>query len=425
MPENVFVLGLDPRNLETMQALPEFDQLRFHGLLSTEELQEGDIDLPDLLGRAEAVLADFDGTVDAITGYWDFPVSSMVPILCGRHGLPSASLESVVKCEHKYWSRLEQQKVITEHPRFALVELSDEATVPEAVDFPMWVKPVKGFSSELAFRVGDAEEFRRAVAAIKASVGKLGKPFDDILGRLDLPEHIAEAGGRACLAEEAVSGVQLTVEGYVFGGEAHIYGIIDSATYPESASFLFYRYPSRLPASLNDRLADISTRVVRQLGLDSVAFNIEYFWDEETDRLRLLEVNPRHSQSHAKLFEYVDGTPNHQCMVRLALGREPALPAREGPFPVAAKWFLRRFSDGVVTRCPTPDEVAALQRDVEGSAVDIVPGEGDRLSDLVGQDSYSYELADIFLGARSDEEMTARYERCVHALPFEFDDEES
>ena len=46
--------------------------------------------------------------------------------------------------------------------------------------------------------------------------------------------------------------------------------------------------------------------------------------------LHVLEVNPQHSQSHAELFEQVDGVPNHLAMLRLALGRDPELPPRQG-----------------------------------------------------------------------------------------------
>ena len=81
------------------------------------------IPLPDLLAEAQQQVEAFDGPVHAIIGFWDFPVSTMVPMLCERLGLRWASLESVVKCEHKYWSRLEQRRVIDEYPRFGLVDL--------------------------------------------------------------------------------------------------------------------------------------------------------------------------------------------------------------------------------------------------------------------------------------------------------------
>ncbi|WP_181763972.1 ATP-grasp domain-containing protein [Streptomyces albidus (ex Kaewkla and Franco 2022)] len=422
-PENIFVLGLDERNRELLHDLPQLEAYRFHELLGQEELmQDESVPLRSLLEKAESRLNAFDGPIDAIVGYWDFPVSSMVPILCERYGLPSASLESVVKCEDKYWSRLEQQKACDAHPAFGLVDLENPKP-PPGVNFPMWVKPVKAFSSELAFKVEDAEQFDDAIARIREGVGRIGEAFDYVLSMLDLPPDVAEAGGQAaCLAEEEISGQELTVEGYCHDGEVHVYGVIDSVLYPDTSSFLRYQYPSRVPDEIADRLADISSRVIRQIGLNNSTFNIEYFWDPEQDQLNIVEVNPRLSQSHAPLFEYVDGVPNHECLIRLALGRDPQLPYRKGPYKHAAKWFLRHFSDAYVRRVPSGSDISRVEREVPDTIVDITAEEGQRLSDLTLQDSYSYELAAFHIGADDEAGLEEKYQRCLELLPFEFDE---
>ncbi|MFF1957108.1 acetyl-CoA carboxylase biotin carboxylase subunit family protein [Streptomyces sp. NPDC058220] len=419
---NIFVMGLDDLNRETLEHVPGAEQYRFHALLTIEELQNGDIDIPGLLAKAESQLDGFDGTVDAIVGYWDFPVSSLVPILCERYGVRSTSLESIVKCEHKYWSRLEQRKVVSELPGFGIVDLDGTPEVPEGLRFPLWLKPVKSFSSDLAFGVNDEEEFQQAVKEIRAGIGRIGEPFEDVLGHLDIPAEIADVGGQACLAEEALAGVQVAVEGYAFNGEVTLYGVLDSITYPDSACFLRHQYPANLPDEAVRRLTDISERVIRQIGLDSVTFSIEYFYDPETGDINILEINPRHSQSHAEMFEYVDGVPNHHCMLSLALGRDPRMPTGKGSYEVAAKWYYRRFEDGVVRRVPSAEEIERLQADIPGLKIDIVPREGQRLSDMTDQDSYSYELAHLFIGAQSEEELCAKYERCVASMNFEITD---
>ncbi|MGP3999435.1 ATP-grasp domain-containing protein [Streptomyces sp. 8N706] len=413
---------MDETNLDTLRNVPHAAEYQFHPLLSVEELQVGEIPVAELIEKAEAELDAFDGSIDAIVGYWDFPVSTMVPILCKRYGLRSTSLESVVKCEHKYWSRLEQRKVIDEHPRFALVDLEGEADPPADVRFPMWLKPVKSFSSELAFGVEDEKGFRAAVAEIRGGVSRIGRPFEYILDQLVLPPEIAAAGGQACLAEESLTGVQAAVEGYVFDGEVTVYGVLDSINYDDSACFLRHQYPSALPGQVVRRLKDVSERVIRQIGMDSATFSIEYFYDAETDAINLLEINPRHSQSHAEMFEYVDGVPNHHCMISLALGRDPKLPDNKGTYELAAKWYYRRFEDGVVRRRPTAKEVERLEQEIPGLKVDLVPEEGQRLSDMPGQDSYSFELAHIFVGADSEAELREKYDRCVASLRFEFTD---
>ncbi|MGH3841932.1 MAG: hypothetical protein ACRDS0_10870 [Pseudonocardiaceae bacterium] len=111
-------------------------------------------------------------------------------------------------------------------------------------------------------------------------------------------------------------------------------------------------------------------------------------------------------------------------MVRLALGRNPELPHRQGPYRIAAKWFVRYWHDGVVRRCPTEQEIERVQREIPGVTVDVTVAAGDRLSELIGQDSYSYSIANIYVGAQDEAKLIDKFQRCVRALPFDVDDEE-
>lgn len=96
MPLNIFVLGLDDPGSSELAALPNAEQYKFHGLLTFEELQGGVISFEDLLEETQEKLDSFSGSIDAIVGYWDFPVSMMVPILCKKYGLPSKSLKRLL-----------------------------------------------------------------------------------------------------------------------------------------------------------------------------------------------------------------------------------------------------------------------------------------------------------------------------------------
>ncbi|MQA96917.1 MAG: ATP-grasp domain-containing protein [Streptosporangiales bacterium] len=425
MPRDVWVLGLDELNLRLLGELPHLNDYRFHSLLDLAELRtDGEVDIEALLEEARRRLDASSAPVDAIVGYWDFPVSSMLPLLCDEYGVRGASLESVLKCEHKYWSRLEQAEVIEEYPAFGLVPLEGEPKPPEGVRYPMWLKPVKSASSALAFLVHDDAELRDAVDRIRAGVDEIGEPFAHLMRYVDLPEPVAAAGGSACLAEEAIDGAQVTVEGFVQDGRVCVYGVVDSIMYPGTPSFLRYQYPSTLPDRVLDRLSDISARVVKRVGLDHTAFNIEFFWDELTDDIRLLEVNPRHSQSHAPLFAFVDGTPNHQCMVRLGLGLPPEVPQREGPHAIAAKWLIRRFSDAVVLSVPSRERIEAIREEIPDAIAEVLVKPGERLSERPMQDGYSYELGWVYLGARTEAELTEKYRRCLKGLAFAFEDVE-
>lgn len=421
MRENVFVVGADDHNWRILHDLPGAEGFWFHPLLSFDEIYGDEIRLADVLDTAYRRLDAFDGKVAAIIGFWDFPVSTILPILRRRVGLPGASLAEIVACEHKYWSRLEQQKVIDEIPGFAPVTLDDGAP-PEWMRYPMWLKPVKSFASQLAFEVTNQQEFSQALQRINDGIGWVGEPFDALLEYVDLPPAVATVGGQACLAEESISGLMATVEGYRYCDEVHVYGIVDSVRHAESPSFLRYQYPSALPPEVCVRMAEIARTVVLAIGLDQMTFNIEFFWDPDTDQIKLLEINPRHSQSHAELFEDVDGLANHDVMLQLALGREPQIPRRQGPYAYAAKWFQRRFVDGVVRREPSAEEIEDLCRQIPGVSIDLAAHTGDQLAELHRQDAYSYTLANIYIGAETENELRNKFERVIQALPWEIDD---
>ncbi|MGO1550445.1 MAG: ATP-grasp domain-containing protein [Nesterenkonia sp.] len=425
MTENIFVLGLDEANRAMLSSLPGTESYEFHQLLTFDELQGADISVPDLLAKAQRQLDSFDGSIDAVVGYLDFPVSMMVPVLCDRYGLTSADLESVVKCEHKYWSRVEQQKVIDEHPGFALLNLNEEhATLPSHTSYPAWIKPVVSHSSQGAHYVENDDDFQWALGQERSEVEKIGRPFADVLAMLDLPQEIADSGGAACMVEEAAVGKQFTVEGYSRGDHIEVYGVVDSVTYEDSPSFLRYQYPTMLPSEISDYMIDVSRKVIKAVGLTNSTFNIEYFWDPETEKLRLLEVNARHSQSHAMLFEMVDGVSNHAAMLSLALDRDPYHREDGGPYNCSAKWFLRRFADGLVTRVPTAEEIAEVEKQVPGTTIEIAVEEGAWLSEGGGDGSFSFGLAQIFTSGDDEADLIDKYNRCLDTLEFGFEDRE-
>ncbi|MGM9152378.1 hypothetical protein ACTFFW_05745, partial [Campylobacter jejuni] len=68
--------------------------------------------------------------------------------------------------------------------------------------------------------------------------------------------------------------------------------------------------------------------------------------------------------------EKVDGVSHQQVTVDLALGQTPDMPSRQGEFAVAAKFFYRVFFvDATVTRVPSAEEIAALEREFPGALI--------------------------------------------------------
>ena len=420
-PLNVFLLGLNAFHRAKLAAVSHAREYRFHGLLE-EPHADADYDIPGRLAAAEAELRAFDGPVDAVVGYMDFPVSTMLPLLCRHFGLRSPSLESVIRCEHKYWSRLQQYAAIPGHaPRAAAIDPFDDASIARIpFDAPYWLKPVKSSGSRLGFRITDARALRRAVARIRAGIDVLAEPFNFVLGQLDLPPEVAAVDGYHCVAEEIIGGRQCTLEGCVHEGEMLCHGIVDSIRAPNRVSFVRYEYPSRLPRRVQAAMTGLARRVLEHVGFDNGGFNIEFFWDRGRDRIWLVEINTRVAQHHGDLFEKVDGVTNLEAPIQVALGRRPRMPHREGRFRRAATFFLRRYGDARVTAVPAPETIRAVERDVPGAVIHLQVEPGMRLSQLFEQDSYSYALALIYIGADSERELLRRYRAVVERLHFGF-----
>jgi len=217
MTRNVFVVGMNKLNAERLKRLRGVEDVEFHPLLTPEAVSETqDFDIPAMLAEAEATLDAFDGSIDAIVGYIDFPVSTMLPILCKKYGTPQASLESLLKCEHKYWSRKVMAEIVPDNtPTFTAFDPFDDnalSKIGEAdLRFPFFVKPIKSSGSRLGFRIDSPEDFDYAIAALRAEIGQISEPFNYVLDQADLPDDIKAIEGHYCMAERVIGGRQCTV----------------------------------------------------------------------------------------------------------------------------------------------------------------------------------------------------------------------
>ena len=427
MTKNVFVIGMNDLNHARLKRLKGVDDVMFHGVIDPAIVYDvEDYNIPSLLEIAERQIEAAKVPVDAIIGYMDIPVSTMLPLLGKKFGTRATPLEALLKCEHKYWSRSVQREVIPEHiPAFTAFDPFDDnplAKIGEAdLAFPFFVKPIKSSGSRLGFRIDNPEDFDFAIERLRAGVGAVSEPFDFVMDQAEIPDDIRKVAGHYCIAEQIIGGRQCTLEGYVYEGEVVPYAIVDSIRYPQVLSFFYYMYPSKLPKWVQEQMHDITRRVMKHTGYDNSGFNIEFFWDEIQNKIWLLEINTRVAQSHCDLFEKVDGVSHQQVAVDIGLGRRPQMPKGEGSYNVAAEFFYRVFfKNATASRVPPPEEVSAAQEKVPGTTVIPQLREGMRLTDIPEQDSYSFAVCCIWMGANSQASLLWNYERVMKGLNFEF-----
>lgn len=426
MKKNIFIVALEEKQKSLLETLRQAKELEIHSLLTVDTAVEvKQFSFNEMLATVRDKLTAFPGTIDAIIAQWDFPTSVLVPILCKEYGIPSPSVTSVLKCEHKLWSRIEQSQVIPEVvPRYCGVDpFVDSPFEQVTLNYPFWIKPVKAFSSHLGFKIDNFEQFDAAIQEIKSNIHQLGDPFTEALEYANVPENIKRLGGNVCIAEEIISGVQAAPEGTIFQGEFNVHGII-SQPKSKHTDTLYDRleYPSDLPEKVHHKMIEVSKKFLEHIGYNNGCFNAEFMWNEEEDKLWLIEFNTRISQSHSEIFVMIDGMSNHEVAVDIALGRRPSLINRQGVAPVAAKCFIPyQHQDGIVKRIPSEEDIRDIQLLFPHTQVKIDVQPGQRLSDLMHQDNFCYRLGTLYLAADNHEQIEEQFQYCLKNLKFDIE----
>ncbi len=422
--KNIFIFGIDDYNLEELNSIEQAEQYNFISLFRAEEIMillQGDlIDYEKIIGQAKKQLNQHQGTIDAIIGFYD---PAMLPVfyLCEEYGLNGPGLFSPLLCEHKYWSRLEQKKIVPANiPEFTCLDpFSNHQLKDITISTPFWLKPVKSYGSQLGYKIENQQDLDKSLEEIRQNIKYFAHPFNHMLSLADtsvLPEETRKIDGNYCIVESIIQGNLFTIEGFVYKGQVHQHGFFDSVTYDESSSFFAYLTPGQLDDKIKERMMAITEKVMKQNKFNNTVFNIEFFYDEKDDQIWLLEVNTRISQSHSEIFKLVHGSSNHQFLVQLATGKMPSMQKYQGKYKIAGKLHHRVFfKKGKVTAVPSDKDLEQLEEEFDAKIyLDVKKGQ--ELSELPGQDSFSSQLVRIHMGAQSKEELYSKYDELVDKL---------
>jgi biotin carboxylase len=375
-------------------------------------------------GAAGAALG---GPLAGVASSSDYPGAIVASELARRLGLPGAAPEALIRAGHKWYSRLAQQRVMPDAtPRFALLDPARPDEAPAAVaeasiDFPCWVKPVKGAFSVRSRRVRDADDLAAFLA--EPATARFLDTWVPLFDRLLHGLTRLEVDGRHFLAEELLGGSQVTVEGCVQQGRVTIFGVVDSIVDARTGSFTRFEYPSSLPGSVQQRMGDVTARAVAGLGLDDVLFNVEMFWDETRERLSIIEINPRIAGQFGDLYLKVDGTSSYEHLLAVAAGQPVRAPRRgAGRFACAASVPLRVFEPVRVAAAPRARDLEQLSVAHPDTLVWIEARPGQELADFTSfQDGSSHRYAVVNLGAESRDALEAKLAEVEERLGFRFE----
>jgi len=364
------------------------------------------------------IVSQYGHVIDGILCTQEYTSNILASLVAERCNVPGPSVAAVLRCQHKYYTRCVQRKAVPEAtPEFCLIDPDDyEASVARMpFSFPCFVKPVKAYFSFGATRVESADDLYKRLYDILPARAFLC-PINETLSAYGFM-HDADY----MLAEETLSGKQVTLEGYVHNGVSHVIGIVDASMYPGTISFQQFSYPSTVPREAQDRMCDIARRCVYALGIEHGGYNIEYMYHPDTKEIYIIEINPRFTMQFADLYEKVDGVNGYKIMLAVAAGDTPPVyTPGSGVYQVGASFADRVFQDAYVSQAPTARHVARAQRRFPDARIMIHAQKDMYLSDQL-QDGNSYLYNVINLGGHSWRHLHRRYTRCMRLLPFRFD----
>lgn len=386
--------------------------------------EPSDEDCPWDLDPMAYIESEVERARDGVAGVLsssDYPGATVAGAIAARLGLPGTPPANVIRCSHKFYARQAQLEDVPEAtPRFYLVDPSlPDGGAPDLV-FPCFIKPVKGAFSVMSGRIDSRAELREFLG--RPAVAEFLESYVLVFNRLVRGLTDFEIDGSYFLAEELLKGKQVTVEGYVHPDGVDLLGIVDSVRHPRTKSFVRFDYPSSLPHRLQDRVWDVARRTVEGLGLRSTLFNVEMMVNAATERVSIVEVNPRMCGQFADLYEKVDGVNGYEVALALAASERPPRARREGPYRAASSVPLRIFETSRVVSAPSRETLEQAESLFEKTLVWTECATGDALDDFESlEDGRSARYGIVNLGAADREGVQQRLEEIQRVLDFRFE----
>lgn len=339
-------------------------------------------------------------------------------LLANKLGLPGTPVKALLTAQHKYLARqIHRQAMPDNVPPFCGFRYDADVTKAVTIDYPIFVKPVKAAFSVLARRCADEAALRKHLKFRfweKIIIKRLTWPFRRV-SRLYLD---CDIDADCFIAEGCVDGaLQVCVDGYAHNGKVNILGTVDSVMYPGTSAFMRFEYPSRLNADQIGQLEAVARRAVEAIGFTHGLFNVELFFDPETGRITIIEINPRMAGQFSDLYERVDGKSLWALELDLALGKTPDFPRRQGVSGSAASFVFREFGDAVKYP-PSAAEQDWLARTYPDARLflDLKHGTS-RARETKWLGNYRYAL--VHMGGDDHNDMMARFANVCEHLDFD------
>ena len=329
-------------------------------------------------------------------------------LIAERHRMPGPTVSSILTCQHKLYARHILERVAPEaNLRFARLDKMSLDSISDQLSFPVFVKPIRAAFSVLASRVDHPRALHQR-SHLNAwdhwVIRRLIDPFEQICAR-----RIPEAGSaHGMIIETCQRGEHYCLDGYYFRGQLRILGVVGAQMYPGTHAFMRFDYPSKLSESIVERAAEIADRFFSAIQFHHGLFNMEFFYHEPTDELKVIEVNPRMASQFSELYQRVSGVNLHEICLALAHDIDPLSLERGEPENACASSFVyRSFGPILEHMWPTSAQVSALSARHPRSMLFTYPQSTRAIArELRWVGSYRYAV--LFLGGSSPQDLNQR-----------------
>jgi hypothetical protein len=333
-----------------------------------------------------------------------------------RLRLPGVKPEAVIACQHKLHARQVLQQVAPEASvRAHELDAVYGGVIPPGLTYPSFVKPIKAAYSVLAKRVTNHAELHRHTRFSARElwvIRRLVEPFERVAQKR-LPQLCT---AHRMMLEEPMLSPQYNLDGYVHQGQVRVLGVIDEVMYPGTQAFMRFDFPSRLPTAVQQRAACVAERFLKAVGFDNGFFNMEFFYCGMSDRLAVVEFNPRLASQLGDLYQRVLGVDAHAMSLALAQGIDPAtLPKSQPQGGAASSFVFRAFSAAETPAQPNAWQRQRLQREMPDALLLCFPKSGhglDREFKWLGSHRYGV----LHLAGRDEHHLRERCEQACRIL---------
>jgi hypothetical protein len=357
---------------------------------------------------------------DGIVGTHD---SSAVfaAVLAQETGKTFASVRSIINCQNKYLSRRIQSRLVPEHtPTFCLA--LDYLRDPDQLMTPFFIKPVRANISFGSHRIESPEELEYYIGMESQDIAFYNTYYLEALSFSSKYHHALNlATCNSFLCEDLITGEQVTVDGFAFQGDIHLFGFTKAIYYPKTNCFSHHVFPFPLSAELDTKIRRALDILIPALELDNSFFNVELRVDESAKSFSIIEVNSRIAFQFAKTIQTVTGLDPLKMLCEVAVGRKPDLNAhgQEGP-RYCYNFELHAFSDARVLHTPTQSAYEELKLKFPQVTVRNLIQENALLSEFKhNPESFRYCILDI--PGDSEEEIMSAYHEVTAILNYAFE----